>query len=231
MIGGLAMARGRLPAGEIVDELIAVAVAPTLEAAGFRRTGRDFHRRHGEAVQVVNVLENVHTARYRECCIYVGIAFDPMCRLAGRPVLKRPVMFRPGAFDFVFRGTYDRLESLFPGVRAWWSVRVRQGVGERIGEVVGNLRPAIVRLAAELDQIDGLDAYRAHPWFDRNRPSPERVRVLYLLGDLHGAWREIDAVVADFAAEWPGLEMPGPDWWVERLNLANLRQRLAGDAG
>jgi hypothetical protein len=88
-----------------------------------------------------------------------------------------------------------------------------------------------VRLAAELDRIDGLDAYRAHPWFDRNRPSPERVQVLYLLGDLDGAWREIEAVVADFAAEWPGVEMPGPDWWVERLNLADLRPRLAGDAG
>jgi hypothetical protein len=221
------MARDRLPAGEIVDELIAVAVAPTLEAAGFRRTGRDFHRRHGEAVQVVNVLESVHTARYRECCIDVGIAFDPMCRLAGLPVLERPVIFRPGASDFVFRGTYGRLDSLFPDVRAWWSVRVRQGVGE----VVGNLRPAIVRLAAELDRIDGLDAYRAHPWFDRNRPSPERVQVLYLLGDLDGAWREIEAVVADFAAEWPGVEMPGPDWWVERLNLADLRPRLAGDSG
>ena len=86
------MARGPLPPGEIVDELIAVAVAPTLEAAGFRRTGRDFHRRHGEAVQVVNVLESVHTARYRECCIYVGIAFDPMCRLAGLPVLERQMI-------------------------------------------------------------------------------------------------------------------------------------------
>jgi hypothetical protein len=222
---------GRLPAGEIVDELIAVAVAPTLEAAGFRRTGRDFHRRHGEAVQVVNILESVHTARYRECCIYVGVAFDPMCRLAALPVLERPVIFRPGASDFLFRGTYDRLESLFSGVRAWWSVRVREGVGEDIGKVVGNLRPAIVRLAAELDRIDGLDAYRAHPWFDRNRPSLERVQVLYLLGDLDGAWREIEAVVADFAAEWPGVETPGPERWVERLNLADLRQRLAGDAG
>ena len=84
------MARGPLPPGEIVDELIAVAVAPTLEAAGFRRTGRDFHRRHGEAVQLVNVLESVHTARYRECCIYVGIAFDPMCRLAGCPCWSGP---------------------------------------------------------------------------------------------------------------------------------------------
>jgi hypothetical protein len=90
------MARDRLPAEEIVDELIAVAVAPTLEAAGFRRIGRDFHRRHGEAVQVVDVLESVQTARYRECCIYVGIAFDPMCRLAGLPVLERPVILRPG---------------------------------------------------------------------------------------------------------------------------------------
>ena len=141
------------------------------------------------------------------------------------------MIFRPGASDFLFRGTYDRLESLFPGVRAWCSVRVRQGVGEGIGEVVGNLRPAIVRLAAELQRIDGLDAYRAHPWFDRNRPSPERVRVLYLLGDFDGASRELEAVVADFAAEWPGVETFGPDWWIERLNLADLRQRLAGDAG
>ena len=57
------MARDRLPAGEIVDELIAVTVAPTLKAAGFSRIGRDFHRRLGEAVQVVNVLENVHGVR------------------------------------------------------------------------------------------------------------------------------------------------------------------------
>jgi hypothetical protein len=225
------MAGGRLPASEIVDELIALAVAPTLEVAGFFRTGRDFYRRHGEAVQLVNVLEKVQSVRYKDCCIYVGIAFDPMCRLAGLPVLERPVIFRPGASDFRFRGTYDRLESLIPGVWAWWSVRVRQGVGQGIEEVVGNLRPAIVRLAAELERIDGLDVYRVHPWFDRTRPSPERVQVLYLLGDLDGASRELEAVVADFAAEWPGVETPGPDWWVERLNLADLRQRRAGDAG
>ncbi len=229
------MARGALPAGEIVDELIGVAVAQPLEAAGFRRTGRDFHRRHGEAVQVVNVVESDPSARYRGCCIYVGIAFDPMCRLAGLPVLERPVIFRPGASDFAYRGTYDRLESLLPGVRAWWSVRVRQSVGEGIEEVVGSFRAAIVRLAAELDWIDGLDAYRAHPWFDRNPPSPERVQVLYLLGDLDGAWREMEAVVAayvaHFAVEWPGVAMPGPDFWVERLNLADLRPRLGGKVG
>ena len=98
-----------------------------------------------------------------------------MCRLAGLPVLERPVIFRPGASDFLFRGTYDGLESLLPGVPPWWSVRIRQGVGD-IEEVVGNLRPAIVQLAAELHRIDGRDVYRAHPWFDRSRPSPERVQ-------------------------------------------------------
>lgn len=229
------MARDRLPAGEIVDELIASAVAPTLEAAGFRRTGRDFYRRRGEAVQVVTVLESVGGVRYRECCVYVGIAFDAMCRLAEMPVLERPVIFRPGASDFVYRGTYDRLESMLPGVRAWWSVRVKQGVGNGIGEVAEKLRAAIERLGAELDRIDRIDAYRAHPWFDRHRATLDRVQVLYLVGDLDGAWREIEEVIADFAewagAKFPGVQMPGPDWYVDRLNLTDLRPRLDRPAG
>jgi hypothetical protein len=225
------MARDRLPAGEIVDEIIAQAVAPTLEAEGFRRTGRDFHRRHGEAVQVVNVVESAGGVRYRECLVYVGIAFDAICRLAGLPVLEQPVMFRPGAGDFGSRGIVDRLESrLIPGARAGWSVRIRQGLGS-IGPAVEEARAAMERLAAELDRIDGIAAYRAHPWFDRHHPLPVSIQILYLLGDLDGAWREIEGFIASFLPEWEGIAMPGPDWYVDRLNLDDLRSRLARSDG
>lgn len=211
------MARSQSPAEAILNEVVARAFVPPLKAAGFRKTGLNFHRRRGETVQVVNVqVSHGSTAMAKTFYVNVGIAFDAICRLAGHPVLERPK-----EYECTIRGMRDRLEELVPGLPPEWKV----GAGDDIEAIAGPVRAAIDRLVAELDRIDGLAAYRAHPWFDRPTATEENIQVLYLLGDLDGAWREIEATAAAFADRQNADE---PEWWVERLRLTDLEPRLRG---
>lgn len=51
------MARADSPAEELLTEVIAQAVTPLLKAAGFRKSGTNYHRRQGETVQVGHVSQ------------------------------------------------------------------------------------------------------------------------------------------------------------------------------
>jgi Domain of unknown function (DUF4304) len=211
------MARSHSPAEAMLNEVVARAFVPPLKAAGFRKTGLNFHRRRGETVQVVNVqVSHGSTAMAKTFYVNAGIAFDAICRLAGRSVLERPK-----EYECSIRGMRDRLEHLVPGLPAWWNV----GVGDDTEAIAGPLRVAIDRLVAELDRIDGVAAYRDHPWFDRSGATEENIQVLYLLGDLDGAWREIEALTVALADRQNANRA---EWWVERLGLTDLAPRLGG---
>jgi hypothetical protein len=87
------------------------------------------------------------------------------------------------------------------------------------------------QLAGDLDNIDGLAAYRAHRWFNRFRPVQANAQVLYLLGDKAGAWREVQNLAALFADRQNANRV---GWWVERLRIPGLSDaepRAAGDTG
>ena len=211
------MARDRSAAEALLTDLIARAVTPPLKAAGFRKDGMNYRRRRGETVQVVNLqVSHGSTAAGKTFYINVGIAFDAICRLAGSPVLERPK-----EYECDDRGTRDRLEALLPGLPDSWRI----GVGEDGGETAEALRVAIDRLAAELERIDGVDAYRRHPWFDRFRPAKVNAQVFYLLGDLDGAWREVEDL-ATLHSDRRNADRAG--WWVERLGLSGLGSRRDG---
>ncbi|MGL4555183.1 MAG: DUF4304 domain-containing protein [Gemmataceae bacterium] len=205
------MARADSPAEALLTDVIAQAVTPALKAAGLRKSGTNYHRRHGETVQVVNVqVSHGSTWSEKEFFINAGIAFDAICALAGVPELDRPK-----EYECDDRGTRDRLGALIPTAPESWVLRV----GEDTGGVVGALRGCVELLVAELDSIDGLAAYRSHRWFDRFQPAQANAQVLYLLGDRAGSWREVQSLAAFFADRQNANRT---EWWVERLRLAGL---------
>jgi hypothetical protein len=205
------MARADSPAEALLADVLAQAVTPPLKAAGFRKSGTNYHRRRGETVQVVNVqVSRGSTWSEKEFFVNAGIAFDAICALAGVPVLDRPK-----EYECDDRGTRDRLGALIPAAPESWVLRV----GEDTGGVVSALRDCVQQLVAELERIDGLAAYRAHRWFDRFRPTQANAQVLYLLGDRAGAWREVEALAAFFADRQNANRT---EWWVKRLRLSGL---------
>src|SRR3954470_15116617 len=213
---GHSMANEKSPAEVQLDAIVARGITPTLKDAGFRKTGRSYHRRHGETVQVVNLqLSHGSTAMEKEFFINVGIAFDAICELMGVPLLDRPK-----EYECDERGFRDRLELLLPASPDSWIVRA----GEENAETLGSLHRLIPLLRAELDQVDGLAAYRSHRWFDRFRPTRLNAQVLYLLGDRDAAWREVQDLSALFSDR---VNANRAEWWMERLRLTDLRTRVS----
>jgi hypothetical protein len=205
------MARAPSPAESLLNDVLARAITPPLKAAKFRKSGTNYHRRHGETVQVVNVqISRGSTWTEKEFYINVGVAFDAICGLAGVPVLERPKEYECDS-----RGTRDRLQKLIPSVPASWVLRV----GEDTASVATSLREFMQQLVVELGQIDGLGSYRSHRWFDRFRPVQENAQVLYLLGDIAGALCEVQDLATLFADRQNANRV---EWWVKRLQLSGL---------
>jgi hypothetical protein len=149
--------------------------------------------------------------------VNVGIGFDAMCQLMGQPVLETLKEYQCDEC-----GTRDRLENLIPGALDRWTLSDAADVPR----TVGVLRVLIDQLVAELDTIDSVAAYRAHRWFDRALPIPQRLnaQVRYLVGDLDGAWQEIQNLV-QFLADRHAP--PDTRWFIERLRLSGLQPRLS----
>lgn len=205
------MARVDSPAEALLTEVLSRAVTPPLKAAGFRKSGMNYHRRHGETVQVVNIqVSHGSTASEKVFYVNAGCAFDAICSLAGVPVLDRPK-----EYECDYRGTRDRLAALVPGAPDSWVVRV----GEDTSGAVTALGGCIQQFVSELDKIDGLAAYRAHRWFDRVRPTQANAQILYLLGDNAGAWREVQDLATMFADRENANRA---EWWIEQLRLSDL---------
>jgi hypothetical protein len=205
------MARSQSPAEALLKDVVAKAMTPALKAAKFRKSGMQYHRRYGETVQVVNIQVS-HGSSSTEKRFYVnaGVAFDAICELADVPVLERPK-----EYECDTRGTRDRLEMLIPGAPSAWTL----SAGEDTTGAVATLWKAMELLVADLEQIDGIAAYRTHRWFDRFRPKQENAQVLYLLGDKEGAWREVEELATLFADR----QNADRDSWVESLRLSGLK--------
>jgi hypothetical protein len=213
------MAQTSFPADELLDAVLAHGVGPPLRAAGFRKTGRNLHRRIGGTVQVVSVqVSQAATRTEKEFFVNVGVALDAVCQLAGLPVLDRVK-----EYECDDRGTRSRLSELLPGAAESWTVRA----GQDPADLAETLHRHMQALVSELDRIDGPAAYRSHRWFDRFRPAQVNAQVLYLLGDLAGAFREVQGLASLFADRQNANRV---DWWVGRLHLSRLVPFLSDPA-
>jgi hypothetical protein len=202
------------PERAAILRLISSAVVPITRPAGFRKSGQRFHRRLGEAVQLIGF--RMGGAGDREFGGDIGLSFDSMCRLARLPVLEKLSEYECGD-----RGTRGGLESFVPSAPAMWAVRVR---GDN-SAVTRSIQRCVADAIAEFDQIDGIRAYAGHRWFSRGGwPAPERASVLYLLGRLDEAAREIEALAAVYHDRQNACRA---EWWVKRLHLTRLR--VSGD--
>lgn len=208
------MARDKSPAESLFEDIVKRAVTSVLKPFGFRKSGLNFHRRHKDVVQVVN-LQSSHGSAWDEKLFYVnvGLAFDAICKLTHTEVLENPK-----EHDCDSRGTRDRLESLLDKTPERWSIDMN-GDSESVAE---HLQRAIEQLAIELERIDGVPAYREHRWFDRFRPKQENAQILYILSDLDGAWKEVKDLCTLFSDR---QTINRPEWWIEELGLSKLATR------
>ncbi len=208
------MVRAQSPAEASLKDVVAQAVTAPLKTAGFRKTGMNYHRRHGQTVQVINVQVS-HGSSWMEKKFFVnvGIAFDAVCQLSQVAILERPK-----EYECDDRGTRDRLGQLIPDIPDSLVVRA----GKEVNGILTVLNRAVERLRVELDHIDGLEAYRSHRWFDRFRPTATNAQVLYLLGDPDGAWQEVQDLASLFADR---QNANSPKWWIEQLRLVGLENR------
>jgi hypothetical protein len=205
------MARADSPVEALLIQVLAQAVTLPLKAAGFRKSGTNYHRRRGDTVQVVNIqIRRSTSGTEKEFYVNVGLALDAICELAELPVIDRPK-----DFDCDERGTRDRLQGFISKAPDSWVLRV----DEATNELILRLRGCMEQLVVELNRIDGLATYRGHPWFERFRPAPVNAQVLYLLGDLAGAWREVQDLATKFADR---QNADRAEWWLETLRLPSL---------
>jgi hypothetical protein len=197
--------------------LITNVVVPVTKPAGFRKSGQNFHRRRGEAVQVIGF--RMAGAGSREFGGDIGLAFDSMCQLANLPVLEKPKEYECDG-----RGTRGGLDGFIPSAPGLWTVRA----GKAMVAVSRSIARCVTAAIAELDQIDSVQAFAQHRWFSRYIPAPWRATTFYLLDDLEAAAREVEALAAKFHNR---INACRADWWVEQLRLAGLRSLVkCGDA-
>jgi hypothetical protein len=209
------MARDNSPAQSLFEDIVKRGVTAVLKPLGFRKSALNFHRRHKDVVQVVN-LQSSHGSAWDEKLFYVnvGLAFDAICQLTNTEVLEKP-----REHDCDSRGTRDRLECLLENAPERWSIDVN-GDSECVAE---HLHKLIEQLAVELETIDGVPAYRKHRWFDRFRPKRENAQILYVVGELDGAWKEIKDLCTLFSDR---QAISRPEWWLEELGLTKLKARI-----
>jgi hypothetical protein len=211
------MGRAKSPAEDLLNDAIRQAVTPLLKAAKFRKTGMNYHRRHGQTIQVVNIqVSHGSTDREKSFYVNVGVAFDAICDLVGLPILERPKEYECDS-----RGTRDRLGVLVQEPTGEWAVRV----GQATDNLIERLKRCFEELLTELDQLDSPAAYRSHRWFERFRPKAENAQISYVLGDLDGALAEVNALAKFFADRQNANRS---EWWIQRLGLVRLKAKADG---
>jgi hypothetical protein len=190
--------------------LVQEAIIPVLKPAGFKKTGLNYHRRHGATVQVLNLQQSAWNQWNRkEFFINVGIAFDQICELVGQPIALKPKEYE---CDEV--GTRGRLEEFIKEAPALWTI----DGNSNLSLITERLRSCVSKVTAELDQINNVQTYSTHRWFERHRPATIDAKIFYVMGDDATAWQEVQHLVEIFH----NRENNSVDWWIERLKLSRL---------
>lgn len=198
------------PAQEFFDDVVRTAVRPRLHPLGFRKSGVNFHRRHGGCVQVVNLQSSSgSTYEVKQFYVNVGLAFDELCDAAGIEILERPK-----EYECTDRGLCERMEALVPAAASCWVLTSASLDSQR-----DELDDCMELLAPELDRIDGVPAFRDHPWFEHVTP-PVRVRFDWMAGDRDAALRGLTELWEQFSKR---VREPGTlESYARDLGLADL---------
>jgi hypothetical protein len=207
------MARSASPSEDLLQRLVNEAVVVHTKPGGFKKSGLSFHRRRGEAVQVINIQVSQGSSwDEKKFYVNVGWAFDSVCNSLGVPVLEKVKEYECDA-----RGGRDRWESLVPNVPAAMSTNCDPS------ELIRTMSAGMTALIADLDTIDAIQKYRRHRWFGRFKPAEMRCVIFYLLEDDTAAWNEVLELTKLFR-DRPNA--PDPQRWVKTNKLERLKPNL-----
>ena len=106
-----------------IDEVIRLGLAGWLKAKGFSKSGRDWHKRHGENWQIVNVQASQgNMGSDGRFTINLGVYSTAIAASAGQKPLER----KPKEYESTVR---ERLGMLADGTDRWWSVSADSDLG------------------------------------------------------------------------------------------------------
>ena len=186
----------------VIDHIADEALADPLQATGFRRNGRTWRRRVGDAVQVVHVQASRHNAGADgEFVLNAGVYFPA---LAARLALFPP-SDAPGEAD-----CHVRTRPMPPG-RRWWKVRAAEAARPQDG------RQMLKSVFSWLDHWAERQAVRTNARASRElRQALER----YAL-----PWLER---TSNLAGARDDLARNGPLWWAAAASLELADHPAAG---
>jgi hypothetical protein len=200
-----------MKARDLIAQLVAVSITPLLRPAGFRKAGFSFHRHLGKAVQVLNVqLSDSNLGEHGRFYINVGLNFDRVCLLEGKPI-----NLKPKEYECQFR---RRLEHLIPNIPARWEFTTEA----ESHLLLQPLRSACEHLLVLLNQIDSIEHFLALSWLQSGSDLGLRAQLHYILGDQQAALQALQQERAFFRTR-PTWKL---DYWLERRGLTTLRTRL-----
>lgn len=195
-------------ANDPLKALVKNTLAPPLKALGFRKSGLRWWRRTDALTTCVELQKSASPPGTWRFYVNVGFAFDEVCRRVGAPVLERP---KPHELDV--RGERWRLESLVPDADERWELSTGTNA-----DTITRIAACWKRLAEALAEIDSLDAFCAHAWFD-HAAHQLRAQCFCERGELDAAEVEVRALEAAFADRSVVMDR---EYWIDRLGLHEL---------
>lgn len=178
-----------MSAREIVAQLVRTSVIPVVRPAGFTTAGFSFHRRRDTVVQVINVqLSSANVGQRGAFYLNVGLNFDPICALEGRPIVAKPK-----AHECQFQ---RRLEQLVPGAPARWEF---EGADAGLA-LAAPLRAACEGLLDGLNRAFSMEQLLGLGWLGGGSERGLLAQIHYLLGQREqavAALRELRAFFQD----------------------------------
>jgi uncharacterized protein DUF4304 len=200
-----------MKAHDLIARLVAVGITPLLRPAGFRKAGFSFHRHLGEVVQVLNVqLSDSNLGERGRFYINVGLNFDRVCLLEGKPINSKPK-----EYECQLR---RRLEQLIHNIHARWEFE-SEAQSDLLAEP---LHSACEQLLVLLNQIDSIEHFLPLNWLQSGSDLGLRAQLHYILGDQAAAIQALQQEQAFFRTR-PTWKL---DYWLEQRGLSALRARL-----
>jgi len=143
---------------KLSEQLVKNGLTKSLRSAGFAQSGRNYHRRVGSVVQVINVqFSRLNYGSERGFYVNVAFAFDEYRNFFAIPINETP-------FEYTCESRH-RLEYMVPGTPHEWVMNP----GANIEELTNLLSEKIMALLEAINDIDSLpkylDAAQNHNWF------------------------------------------------------------------
>jgi Domain of unknown function (DUF4304) len=189
-----------------VRKVVVASLKGLMKAAGFKKSGLRFYRRHGSTTQVLEVQLS-HGSSFSSARFYVNVGVS----------VDLPQKREAPATDKLKSHECDwssRLEELAEGAPARWEL----DEGSDLDQLCARLHSAVETALETLAAIDSADALMASGLLDQGARRQVRAQILYAQGDDHGALAEL-RYLESFFSNRKGMSVPE---LVARLGMTRL---------